>query len=198
MKRLIIAAAGLALVGGIIIGGMVANRWAPIGHAQQPTPTPPVTVTATPATPTVTPVPIGSGCYTNWNSATCATGWTAVATGEWTVIVAEAPSGPPTGAGVICAVPKVENDLGLHVQEHSDTDSGLAGSHAIQHEPCAICCGAVAGSPSVIGGVAEAPDLAAGAGGMGGGGYTLIGALGGVLAITVAGTMAAKRRGVQQ
>jgi len=51
-----------------------------------------------------------------------------------------------------------------------------------------------------VGGIAEPPDLATrtGASGMGGGTYAVLGAMGGVLAITVAGTVAAKRGGVQQ
>ncbi len=53
---------------------------------------------------------------------------------------------------------------------------------------------------SVVGGVAEPPDLATrtGASGIGGGTYAVLGAAGGVLAITVAGTVAARRRGSQQ
>ncbi len=211
MKRLIIAAVGLALVGGIIICSIVGN---PFGrsrsaNAQEPTPTPNgatataiAAATATALAPTNTPVPVGSGCYTNWNSASCATGWTAVATGEWTVIIGEGLSGPPTGAAVICAAPKVENVPADAVYGYSDTASGSSnGSHLIQHEPCAICCGSnSAGSPSVVGGVAQFPDLAtrSGPSGMGGGAYAVLGAVGGVLALTVAGTVASKRRGGQQ
>ncbi len=46
-----------------------------------------------------------------------------------------------------------------------------------------------------VGGAAEPPDFAAGASGIGGA-YAVLGAVGAVLAITVAGTVVAKRRGV--
>ena len=51
-----------------------------------------------------------------------------------------------------------------------------------------------------VGGIAEAPVVAGtGASGMGSGTYAvLVGAVSGVLAFAVLGTLAAKRRGVQQ
>ncbi|MGD0115995.1 MAG: hypothetical protein ABSC13_08345 [Dehalococcoidia bacterium] len=227
MKRLIIAAGGLALVGGIIIGGMVGNPFgrSSAANAQTDTPTPYVAGTATAAaltataaassttptpnatgiaatetaqvptkTPTNTPVPVGSGCYTNWNDATCATGWTAVSTGVWTVL---GTASSVTFGTLICAQAKAENNA-FELSVVSDTRNNPSGSHTVQDEPCAICCGiaAAAGSPSVVGGVAESPDLATRTGGMGGGTYAVLGAVGGVLAITVAGTVV-KRRGGQ-
>jgi acetyl esterase/lipase len=51
---------------------------------------------------------------------------------------------------------------------------------------------------SAVGGVAELLDFAAGGSGVGGGAYAVLGMVGGALAITVAGILAVKRRGVQQ
>jgi len=202
MKRLIITAVGLALVGGIIIGGVVGNLWAPIAHAQTATPT----VTATPGTPTATPTPrpvLGSGCYTNWNSASCATGWTAVSVGEWTAVFAMNTNTGGGPAAMVCAAPKAENSsfglvYFLSDTEHNNQETNQV--HLVNHDPCAICCGAAAaGSPSVIGGIAEPPDLAAatgtGASGMGSGTYAVL--VGG-LAFAVMGILAVKRRGVQR
>ncbi len=189
MKRLIIAAVGLAL--GVALAGFLLIARATVHQeaalAQVPT------VTATPFhTPTPTPVPVGSGCYTNWNSADCAPGWTAVSVGEWTQIVMS------SGAAFICAAPKEATSADNHPFA-SSTDS--LNRHFVLHEPCAICCGAdAAGSPSVVGGIAEHPAVVAmGTSGTGSSTYAvLVGAAAGVLAFAVLGILTAKRRGGQQ
>jgi hypothetical protein len=71
----------------------------------------------------------GGGCYTNWNSDTCAPGWTAVETGVWT-------SGNEFG-GVICAAEKAQDGGSRTIQAVTRYDTS---SHSVNLEPCAICC----------------------------------------------------------
>jgi len=166
MKRLVIAPAGLALVVGILVGVIVGNLF---GASAQRTSAAAVT---------------GSGCYTNWNSADCAPGWTAVSTGEWTVLTAW------SSGNVVCASPK-EQAASSQTFE-SSTVNGY--SHSVSHEPCAICCGA---ATYAVGGFAELPALAGPAGGSGMGRATyavLAGAAAGVLAFAVLATLSVKRR----
>jgi len=176
MKRLIIAAVGLALVVGIVVGGVVGNLF---GATAQRTSAAAVT---------------GSGCYTNWNSADCAPGFTAVSTGTWTVLSFSAPF---SAAGPICAGPKALDYLiGIGPQLISTSASLVnQNAHTVYDEPCAICC--ATGSPSAVGGIAELPALAGPAGGSGMGRATyavLAGAAAGVLAFAVLATLSVKRR----
>lgn len=77
----------------------------------------------------------GGSCYTNWNDSTCAPGWTAVSTGEWTSMLAYLPAAIFAGT-VVCASPKAEGATGSGF--NSTTASGYL--HTVNHEPCAICC----------------------------------------------------------
>jgi len=104
---------------------------------------------------------------------------------------------------VVCAAPKVEDwVIGITVSI-SDTAQSMDNNnpvHVVNHEACATCC---ATSGSVVGGISEAPDVAGatgtGASSMGGGTYAVLGAVGGVLAITVAGNRGGQEaRGGQQ
>ena len=173
MKQLIIAAVGLALVVGIIVGGMVGN---PFGASAQRTSAAAVT---------------GSGCYTNWNDATCAPGFTAVSTGVWTA--AGLNQGP---GGLICAEAK-PSGLYSSAPFLSKTYSPDGMAHEVANEPCAICC--ATGSPSAVGGIAQLPAVAgapgASASGMGGATYAVLaGAAAGVLAFVVLATLSLRRR----
>jgi hypothetical protein len=83
-------------------------------------------------------VTAGAGvCYTNWNSADCAPGWTAVSTGEWTVLFSTTVG---WSGSFICASPKAEVGRYGSTTYESDTNSGDDFTHYISHEPCAICC----------------------------------------------------------
>jgi hypothetical protein len=178
MKRLGIAAVGLALVVGILVGVIVGNLF---GATAQHT-----------SAATVT----GTGCYTNWNSADCAAGWTTVSTGEWTAVQAYWATGVGVSTGsIVCAAPKGESPDSGHV---FSSETANQSTHPVSHEPCAICCGT--GSASAVGGIAELPPLASAPGGSGMGGTTyavLAGAAAGVLAFGVMGTLAVKKRGVR-
>jgi hypothetical protein len=99
----------------------------------------------------------GGGCYTNWNGDTCAAGYTAVETGEWTTVVtSRSPdlySHISGGTALICATPKAQNDSGVYFTSEVARDF----SHTVSHEPCAICCA----SGAVVGGIGELPSVAA-------------------------------------
>jgi len=101
----------------------------------------------------------GGGCYTNWNANTCAAGYTAVETGEWTTVVAylggDMYGYPPGGDAFICASPKLEGESHSYAIV-SDADSG-GSSHKVSHEPCAICC---ASGGAAVGGIGELPPMA--------------------------------------
>jgi hypothetical protein len=179
MKRLIIAAVGLALVVGMVVGAIVGNLF---GASAQRTSAAAVT---------------GSGCYTNWNSADCTPGWTAVSTGVWT-LVGSAEMNQLTA--LICAQAKPEDSIFGEFYPYSDStnfrvhDEALG--HVIDHEPCAICC---ASGSFAVGGIAELPALAGapgtGASGMGGATYAVLaGAAAGVLAFAVLAALSVKRR----
>ena len=81
----------------------------------------------------------GGGCYTNWNSADCAAGYTAVSTGEWTG-VAMNPGGGATTSLLICAAPKTADYPTYNMGFVSWNKTGEFGFHGVSHEPCAICC----------------------------------------------------------
>jgi hypothetical protein len=178
MKRLIIIAVGLALVVGIVVGGIGGN---PFGGTAQRT-------SAAGET--------GGGCYTNWSNNTCAAGYTAVQTGVWVVVGLENSQGL---AGPVCANPTSWTwNASYKLNAIGDFWRVSPYSHNINAEPCAICC---ATGASVVGGVAESPAVAGpmDTSGMGRATYAvLVGATAGVLAFAVLGTLAAKRRGVQQ
>jgi hypothetical protein len=179
IRRLGIVAVGLALVVGVVVGGVVGN---PFGASAPRTSAAAVT---------------GSGCYTNWNSADCAAGYEAVSAGEWTAIEILDASGPVVGSAFICAAPKSLNVASGGVYADSDTSLQEDGFHRTNHEPCAICC---ATGPSVVGGIAELPAVAGsnGTSGMGSATYAVLaGAAAGVLAFVVLATLALKRRGVR-
>ena len=77
----------------------------------------------------------GGGCYNNWNDATCAPGWTAVSTGEWTAVNYQ-----ESGAfAMLCAADKGNNKPGGPSFE-ADTDGDDDYVHSLVHEPCAVCC----------------------------------------------------------
>jgi hypothetical protein len=104
----------------------------------------------------------GGACYTNWNGDTCAAGYTAVETGEWTgaLFWTEHPSREEamTGGSVICA-DKTEDAAGLSFGFIADTANYWSTEnevHSVSHEPCAICCP----SGGVVGGIGELPDVA--------------------------------------
>ncbi len=82
----------------------------------------------------------GGSCYTNWNSADCAPGWTAVSTGEWTPIVMSGPVGGgwAYGTGMVCAAPKAEDNPETNYAYSDTVDGGTR--HTVSHDPCAICC----------------------------------------------------------
>ena len=175
MRRLGIVAIGLALVVGILVGGIVNNL---LGATAQGTSAAAVT---------------GSGCYTNWNSADCAAGYTAVSTGEWTAVWAGTYNfyWPMTGS-IVCASPKTEGGSG-GAPFISQVTSGGGGQHTVNHEPCAICC---ATGPSVVGGSAELPAVAGsnGTSGMGGATYAVLaGAAAGMLAFAVLATLSVRK-----
>jgi len=105
----------------------------------------------------------GGACYTNWNGNTCAAGYTAVQTGEWTgaLFWTEHPSREEamTGGSVICA-DKAEDAAGLSFGFIADTANWWSAEnevHSVSHEPCAICCAVSAGA---VGGIGELPDVA--------------------------------------
>jgi len=105
----------------------------------------------------------GSGCYTNWNGNTCASGYTAVETGEWTgaLFWTEHPSREEAMAGgsVICA-DKVEGAAGLSfgfIADMANLWSVENEVHSVNHEPCATCC---AITTTAVGGTAELPPIA--------------------------------------
>jgi len=105
----------------------------------------------------------GGACYTNWNGNTCASGYTAVETGEWTgaLFWTEHPSREEamTGGSVICAE-KTEDAAGLSFGFIADTANYWSTEnevHSVSHEPCAICCP----SGAAVGGIGELPDVAA-------------------------------------
>jgi hypothetical protein len=78
----------------------------------------------------------GGGCYTNWNADTCASGWTAVETGLWTVIQGEGGYG-----GIICAAEKLADaDTVRYPQAQVRAPVTGPDVHTINLEPCAICC----------------------------------------------------------
>lgn len=99
----------------------------------------------------------GGGCYTNWNADTCAAGYTAVETGEWTTVVtSRSPdlySHISGGTALICATPKPQNDSGVYFTSEVARDF----SHTVSHEPCAICC---TSGGAAVGGIGELPPMA--------------------------------------
>lgn len=95
----------------------------------------------------------GGACYTNWNANTCAAGYTAVSTGEWTHQIGYI-GGYLASGGVVCASPKTEGPSGSYAFA-SSTDSGYG--HIVSHEPCATCCAVTA---SAVGGIANLPPMA--------------------------------------
>jgi len=170
MKQLGIVAVGLALVVGIVVGGVVGNLF---GATAQRT-------SAAAAT--------GTGCYTNWNSADCAAGWTAVSTGVWTAV-----SLVPTMGWLECVQQLATNVTNGDLSLVADQYSGNLERTDVQNLPCAICC---ATGPSVVGGFAELPALAGptGTSGMGSTTYAVLaGAAAGVLAFAVLATLSVKR-----
>lgn len=179
MKALMLAAVGLALVMGIIVGGIVGDLF---GASAQPT-------SAAAAT--------GGACYTNWNSADCAAGYTAVETGVWTGVGWG--YGPNPGHELVCATKRTpEHDLDWSFNADTDgADSASTTSGSVVSDwPCAICC---ATGPSVVGGIAEPPAAAsvpgAGTSGIGSGTYAVLaGAAAGVLSFLVLTTLYARRR----
>jgi len=176
MKRLAIAAVGLALVVGIVVGGMVNNLFGASA---------PRTSAASAS---------GTGCYTNWNSADCAAGYTPVSTGEWTGVWVNASGVPGTGT-LICAAPKTVDYPEYNMGFVSWNKGGEFGLHVVSDEPCAICCGT---ATYAVGGFAELPALAGapgtGTSGMGGATYAVLaGAAAGVLAFAVLATLSVKR-----
>jgi len=105
----------------------------------------------------------GGGCYTNWNADTCAAGYTAVETGEWTgaLFWTEHPMRVEamTGGSVICA-DKAEDAAGLSFGFIADTANLWSTEnevHSVSHEPCAICC---ASGGAAVGGIGELPNVA--------------------------------------
>jgi len=100
----------------------------------------------------------GGGCYTNWNVDTCAAGYTAVETGQWTAIGWWSTQGNQTWVPLefICASPKLF-DVSMSPQFFSDTRSGSGDSHDIMSEPCATCC---ASGGATVGGIGELPNVA--------------------------------------
>jgi len=99
----------------------------------------------------------GSGCYTNWNDSTCASGYTAVSTGVWTLV---GPLAAYESTALICAEAKSEVEP-YGFQPISDTSKeATVRGHWVQNELCAICCA----SGGVVGGIGELPPIA----GMGG------------------------------
>jgi hypothetical protein len=173
MRRLGIVAVGLALVVGIVVGSIVGNLF---GASAQHTSAAAVT---------------GTGCYTNWNSADCAPGWTAVSTGVWTVVFSDAQN----NLVLICAQAKPEDGM-VGTTPRSDTNFEPPFGHVIDDEPCAICCGTAS---YAVGGFAEFPALAGtGGSGMGGATYAVLaGAAAGVLAFAVLATLSVKKWGVR-
>ena len=97
----------------------------------------------------------GGGCYTNWSANTCAAGYTAVDTGEWTglLLYFSPGSGNVGTGGVICAAPKAA--YSSVTQFFSSAENYLL--HSVNHEPCAICC---ASGGVVVGGIGELPNVA--------------------------------------
>jgi hypothetical protein len=107
----------------------------------------------------------GGACYTNWNGNTCASGYTAVETGEWTgaLFWTEHPMREEaiTGGSVICA-DKTEDAAGLSFGFIADTANLWSTENVVRsvsHEPCAICC--ASGVGGAVGGIGELPDVAA-------------------------------------
>jgi hypothetical protein len=207
MKRLIIAAVGLALVGGIIIGGMVGN---PFGR------------TTSTSAAGVGGRLISLGTQTLSAQASYVSPFKDVSDCSQLAVMAQGsnPDFELTLAGDIRTSPDgttpiytseaaVAQRSSLRVSDVWSTYGrisqpypyvsiilvvGNGGSGTTDVTAWLWCVT----SPSyAVGGVAEPPDFAAGASGMGGA-YAVLGAVGGVLAITVAGTVAAKRRGGQQ
>ena len=171
MRRLGIVVVGLALVVGIVVGVIVGNLF---GASAPRTSAAAVT---------------GSGCYTNWNSADCAPGWTAVSVGEWTAVTASYATSGVSGS-ILCASPKADEETLSHTFVSNSANQRF---HIVSHEPCAICCGT---ATYAVGGFAELPALAgpAGTSGMGGTTYAVLaGAAAGVLAFAVLATLSVKR-----
>ena len=77
----------------------------------------------------------GSSCYTNWNDITCASGWTAVSTGVWTVVWIE---NTPISGGLICAADRA-HDGNFNVPVAATRPSAPTG-YWVDSEPCAVCC----------------------------------------------------------
>jgi hypothetical protein len=96
----------------------------------------------------------GGACYTTWNGTTCAAGYTAVDTGEWTYV------GTAIGAPfeLICAAPKTINSASQNsVTSDTAFNTDALHTHNVVNEPCAICC---ASGGATVGGIGELPDVA--------------------------------------
>jgi len=90
-------------------------------------------------------------------------------------------------------------DLSFAADVANATLAALVAAATVDHDNDGRVDACGPGPAPPVGGIAEPPDLATRAGaGMGGGTYAVLGAVGGVLAFAVLGTLAAKRRGVQQ
>jgi len=198
MKRLIIAAVGLALVVGIIIGGIVGDTF---GRSSASAATAGGrlislgTQTLSPCQQYVSPLAAVSDCSqlvvmavtSNPNLGVTLEGSAATSPdGTIRITTSEAVTEINGGYGrILKPYPYVSVNL--------DVACGVGTTNVTGWLWCATS------ASNTVGGIAEVPDAETtrtGAG-MGGGTFAVLGAVGGVLAITVAGTVAAKRRGGQ-